>query len=474
VGSVVDTLLAAGVSHYMDFKAVHRTYCFLAGDTCPRPVPVSRSDIFTDKSLSVFDKRAATKFITDCITPPPADDPRLQVPLETALRNDYRMSDALAAMVRFAWVGLADDSPVTLADAISRTRTSALAIGRYGNQSPYLAPFHGPGELAQAFSRHCAVFGGVYMLRRSVVAVQLAEEAGYAAGLPSVVAGVELDGAQRISCSRVLLSPEVVMHSPTGYLACAIYIVSSPVLTAGDTTSYSVCVFPPLSVLSDHAHAMYAAEQSAAMQVCPPGFAIVHVWTRVSALQVKQSHADGHSADSRRWTDAAACKLFKVVAGDGGAAPADGEALPATMLWAAGYFVAEFDVPDQAMAALPSGVYCARSTAWAADLTLDRAVDEARSLFARIYPDKKFFPAAEPAQSDESATVDEQTGNVAAETDGGSAPTAVVAETDGCSAPTAAAEVTVPSASDSRESAPAPEVEVAVGDEMTQVPSLAT
>src|SRR5205085_124638 len=44
----------------------------------------------------------------------------------------------------------------------------------YGN-SPYVYPLYGSGELPQAFSRLCAVYGGTYMLQTPVTKVNFDE-----------------------------------------------------------------------------------------------------------------------------------------------------------------------------------------------------------------------------------------------------------------------------------------------------------
>lgn len=55
-GLLVDTLLRSGAHSYVEFKAVEAVALLQDGDL--RPVPSSRSDVFTSTLLSAADKRA--------------------------------------------------------------------------------------------------------------------------------------------------------------------------------------------------------------------------------------------------------------------------------------------------------------------------------------------------------------------------------------------------------------------------------
>jgi Rab GDP dissociation inhibitor len=52
-------------------------------------------------------------------------------------------------------------------DTIQKMQLYLQSNGRYG-QSPFLYPIYGLGGLPEAFSRLCAIHGGVYMLNTNV------------------------------------------------------------------------------------------------------------------------------------------------------------------------------------------------------------------------------------------------------------------------------------------------------------------
>lgn len=52
-------------------------------------------------------------------------------------------------------------------DGIKASKAFLESLGRYGN-TPFIFPMYGSGELPQCFCRLCAVFGGVYHLKRGI------------------------------------------------------------------------------------------------------------------------------------------------------------------------------------------------------------------------------------------------------------------------------------------------------------------
>jgi len=52
-------------------------------------------------------------------------------------------------------------------EGMQRTQRFLGSLGRYGN-TPFLFPMYGCGELPQCFCRLCAVYGGIYCLKRAV------------------------------------------------------------------------------------------------------------------------------------------------------------------------------------------------------------------------------------------------------------------------------------------------------------------
>lgn len=61
---------------------------------------------------------------------------------------------------------MCDDTTACI-DGVKQTKKFLSSLGRYGN-TPFLFPMYGCGEIPQCFCRLCAVFGGVYCLKRAI------------------------------------------------------------------------------------------------------------------------------------------------------------------------------------------------------------------------------------------------------------------------------------------------------------------
>ncbi|KAF9395048.1 hypothetical protein BGX21_010112, partial [Mortierella sp. AD011] len=79
----------------------------------------------------------------------------------------YGLSDKVLTAVVYA-IGFDGNDYATTADGLKSVKVYLQSLGRYGN-SAYLCPLYGVGsELAQAFCRVSAVYGGIYMLQHGL------------------------------------------------------------------------------------------------------------------------------------------------------------------------------------------------------------------------------------------------------------------------------------------------------------------
>ena len=95
---------------------------------------------------------------------------------ERYLREKHKLSQSLVSLVRYALAlePIADSSLssscTSLEQGMKRLCRHVQALGRFGTTA-FLVPLYGSGELSQAFCRSAAVYGGTYLLRRSVVGI---------------------------------------------------------------------------------------------------------------------------------------------------------------------------------------------------------------------------------------------------------------------------------------------------------------
>ncbi|GAA5880709.1 hypothetical protein JCM3774_002802 [Rhodotorula dairenensis] len=145
-------------------------------------VPASKSDVFTDQTLSLVEKRRLTKLLLFAAGQDPlVDDPILQAEPDFAfvdyLRKGYSLSGTIADSLAYALALCTFPSDRAL-PALERIRSIIHAVGRYG-PSPFLVGHYGgAGDLVGGFSRICAVWGGGQILGRPILPLDLEPEVG--------------------------------------------------------------------------------------------------------------------------------------------------------------------------------------------------------------------------------------------------------------------------------------------------------
>jgi RAB protein geranylgeranyltransferase component A len=125
-------------------------------------------------------------------------------------------------------------------------------------------------EIAQAFCRLCAVFGGVYLLRRSVTALHLDPSSG-------ALAAVSL-GKTRLACSTIVMSQQYTVESlaganlaPPRAWARATILVTAPVLPGGPAENIAGLLAVPAHTAGNPAPVQVMVLGSP-VSACPEGF----------------------------------------------------------------------------------------------------------------------------------------------------------------------------------------------------------
>eukprot|EP00775_Hariotina_reticulata_P011353 gene11353-11502_t len=144
---LVQLLVTSRAHHYLEFKLVE-----------------GRADLFSDKLLSLSDKRSLGRFLSACVEAQQgygrlkeAFDDR---PLQQLLQSEG-LSHQLQQVVLYAAAGLA------------ALQLYSSSLGRYGGSGAFMAPCYGSGSLPEAFVRLAAVKGAVTALRHSVQQLEL-------------------------------------------------------------------------------------------------------------------------------------------------------------------------------------------------------------------------------------------------------------------------------------------------------------
>lgn len=166
-GELVQLLIKSNICRYAEFRAVDHVCMRHNGEIVS--VPCSRSDVFNTKTLTIVEKRLLMKFLTACndYGEDKCNEDSLEFRGRTFLEylQAQRVTEKISSCVMQA---IAMCGPSTsFEEGMQRTQRFLGSLGRYGN-TPFLFPMYGCGELPQCFCRLCAVYGGIYCLKRAV------------------------------------------------------------------------------------------------------------------------------------------------------------------------------------------------------------------------------------------------------------------------------------------------------------------
>eukprot|EP00730_Choanoeca_flexa_P008654 TRINITY_DN12517_c1_g3_i2.p2 TRINITY_DN12517_c1_g3~~TRINITY_DN12517_c1_g3_i2.p2 ORF type:complete len:504 (+),score=117.95 TRINITY_DN12517_c1_g3_i2:1805-3316(+) len=337
-GSLVKLLLSSNTSRYLEFKPVSNLLSH-SDDKMAR-VPFSKASLMRDKTLSPKDKRVLVRYLQSC----KADaelDALSTVSFRDHLKTKHGLSEALMDVLLDQLLWLDEDVDAAKGTACMQTFLASLEVY---SPTPYIAIMYGVGEVAQAFCRLCAVFGGIYMLRSNSL------------DLPSTSVSetdtISLDlGHATVTTSKVLVGST---HSNSKMARLAAVLTNTPSQFPGEN---------PNSLLSVRVADAWvrAILQPADLGIAQGQQCVLQLWTK---------HTDD---DWRRVLEQALSALL-------------GEAEEALLVYKCSYLMPCFDqkdLIDNVFQDLPD-----------VDATVDDAVSRAQQLFQHLEPDLEFLPAA--------------------------------------------------------------------------------
>lgn len=352
----IDTIIASGVSKYLEFKSVEGLFYVESGAGVEiHSVPCSKGDIFTSKLLNAFEKRALMKFLQSAIDwgqkqegnlattlnerelaagralkrpqnkldhgiavgkskDPSSDDDGFSPSLLefrdylTAHKISTRLQDIIVYALCFHGEKLhnattLDTNSLKTSDAFKSIYEHINALGKFGDTA-FLVPMYGSAELPQSFCRMSAVWGGVYVLRRFVSSLLYTSKLAGDRGGSSVGGGEEIAvRAIRDSTGRVIKCGSFVCNiedwplnsvsSALSFVVTRVCVVDAPLLPLGR----SIAILPPETVGIGNAEAVFVVQQDSSSAVAPDGAYVIHISTRVTwtgrCPNTEQQHSPG-------------------------------------------------------------------------------------------------------------------------------------------------------------------------------------
>ncbi|GAB6033235.1 hypothetical protein CHUAL_012838 [Chamberlinius hualienensis] len=360
-GELVELLISSNIARYAEFKSVTRVLTYLDGKL--EQVPCSRADVFSTKNVSIVEKRMLMKLLTFCLNYETQSEEYEGYESKPFIEfvKSRKLTDNVQHYVLHA-IAMVDDD-VSTTEGLKSTKRFLSSLGRYGN-TPFLWPIYGSGELPQAFCRLCAVFGGVYYLKRSVEAVILDKE--------ERCSGIISDG-KRIDCRWLIMesnyTPKQFLSnsSNTSYISRAILITDRSVSPA-EKEQLTLLRLPKSGDLK---LPVWVLELGPAAMVSPEGLYVVHL----TGKSVGDAESDLRPAVEL---------LFNLYN------ESENDSEKPRVLWC--LFFNQLVRDASTLAESPSNI--AITTGPNASLDFDDAVVEARNAFTTTFPGEEFLPRA--------------------------------------------------------------------------------
>ncbi|XP_065842130.1 rab proteins geranylgeranyltransferase component A 2-like [Oscarella lobularis] len=371
-GSLVELLISSQVSRYLEFRAVSRIVTHMNGML--RDVPSSRADVFNSQIVNIIEKRMLMKFLTFCMDFEDHLDEYEDFkdkPFVEFLKFK-KLTLNLQHFILYALAMKTEQS--TTLEALTSIREYLRSIGRYGN-SPFLWPLYGTAELPQAFCRLCAVFGGIYILKKTADKLIIDSENRFQ--------GIVSEG-KRLNAKWLLAGPSYIggiegIHSETvRKVSRGIFVTNKSIKPCDDEKVTLLTVPPSVSAIPGVVRALELGPLSFA---CPKNSHVVHLTC--------SSHQSQSAKDTLLTTAEA---LFG----------SDEEEDKPRVFWR--LFFSQTDIRLRDETGLPANVIATSEPD--AELGFHQAITKARSIFDVICPGEEILPA--PPDPDDVVYVEEE------------------------------------------------------------------
>jgi len=395
-GSLVELLISSNIARYAEFRSVSRVLTYINDKL--ETVPCSRADVFSTKEISVVEKRMLMQLLTLCHEYAKDPDNKEFQGFEDKTFVEYLDSKKLTANLRhYVLYAIAMSTNKTpCMEGVERTQRFLTSLGRYGN-TPFLWPMYGSGELPQCFCRLCAVFGGVYHLKRAANSVIVAQSEGGAPQCSGIVSGSQRLATQHLVMAVSDAPKSFLKSAPTGGLSRGIFITDRSIL-AGNKECLTLLQFPPQD---PNGELVTVIEVGPSTNACPAGLFVVHMTCR----QVNSAREDLAGAVStllhtepcegiyRSDTQSQASQKTegdKEVEGTD-ISQSESQAVKPQLLWSLYFNCPETSSCDLS-ADVPSNVHLCSGPDL--DLDFEFAVKQAKEIFNKMYPECEFLPRA--------------------------------------------------------------------------------
>uniref|UniRef100_A0A7S1L5Y4 Rab GDP dissociation inhibitor n=1 Tax=Neobodo designis TaxID=312471 RepID=A0A7S1L5Y4_NEODS len=294
-GELVKILRATVVDRYnMEFMLIENSFVLKGGEI--HKVPVTAKEAFDSKLMGFFEKRRAAKFFEWMANYTEEEEAKkgskgynLRTMTATELFKAFGLEKGTQDFIGHAVALYTHDEYLTAPayDMVMRAKLYEESFDMYGG-SPYVYPLYGSGELPQAFSRLCAVYGGTYMLDTPVRKVNYGADGAF----ESITFGKEKETT--VKAKFIVGDPSYFQErvKPVGKVVRCIALLDHPIATGQKQPNGSLQIIIPQHELG-RKNDMYVLQLGPDNKVCPPGKYVAIVGTIAETSNPEQELAPG-------------------------------------------------------------------------------------------------------------------------------------------------------------------------------------
>ncbi|XP_033756785.1 rab GDP dissociation inhibitor alpha-like [Pecten maximus] len=240
-GKLVQLLVYTGVTKYLEFKSLDGSYVRKSDGKLAK-VPADEKEALASSLMGLFEKRRFKQMLVyaqEADVDNPSANKNKKVDLDNWTSSQFYGHFGVDKNTQdFTGHAIAlylndDYLEKNCKELIKRIKLYSQSLTRYG-KSPYLYPLYGLGELPQGFARLSAIYGGTYMLAKTVDEIVM--EDGKVVGVRS---GDEVAKTKMIICD-----PSYVPHKvqKTGKVVRAICILNGKLDGVNNSESLQIII----------------------------------------------------------------------------------------------------------------------------------------------------------------------------------------------------------------------------------------
>lgn len=390
-GKLVELLISSNIARYAEFRAVSRVATYMDGKLTQ--VPCSRADVFANKTVSVIEKRMLMQLLTSCMEQG-ADSPEFDGFRDKTFLEYLNTKNLTPIVQHYVVQAIAMVTDKTSCrDGVNRTKHFLNSLGRYGN-TPFLWPMYGSGELPQCFCRLCAVFGGVYCLKRQLDGVVINEDK-----CKAIITGKQRLALEHLVVGQGHLPPEIVAFEGEQQISRGIFITDRSIMQ-GEKENLTLLYYPPEEPGQEP---VTLIELGPSTNACPQGLFMVHMTCKRTKTakedleymvkkflrsEMVEPSLGRSSTDSH--TQTVSPDKRHLQEGNQQDYEPNEEDLKPQILWSLYLNLPASDI--KLNDTTPRNIYLCSGPDL--ELDFDFAVDQAKEIFKSMYPDDDFLPRA--------------------------------------------------------------------------------